>query len=570
MNPTHLLSTVMNRALPSILVASLTAVSASAQTSRFQFTDPTFPGVGWSVRGLGDVSGDGVPDLVTGTFRLDCGFGGCGGAPSRVAVLSGVDGAPLVDVIPAAPDGSGFAVDLVGDVDGDGVADFVIGAPFAPSHLQPDGEVRVHSGADGAVLHTIGAPAPFAGFGSSVAGVGDVDGDSIPDFAGAWSQAVHVYSGATGAQIHAFSSSISFPWRTDVSRYGDLDLDGRADVLVSFVESGPGLPGVVEIRSGANGTVLRSFAAPTPEPTFGWSIDAAGDVDGDGKIDVIVGAPQIDFSVMPSGPGYAAVFSSTGALIRKVDGTQMGGHFGIAVAGGGDVDGDAFADYAIAKSCEDGAAGCSREAFVHAGANGALLFTLPSAETGLEGMSLDFVGDLDGDTRTELAFGSACSEAWSQCGTLDVLSFGPGGGTSYCTAGTSSHGCVPSIATSGIPSASASSGFTISASGLEGQKQGLVFYGISGRLAQPWGTGTSFLCVKAPTQRTTVQSTGGAPQQCDGALAIDWLAYVAANPGALGAPFSAGDIVQAQAWYRDPPSPKTTSLTGAVEFVLVP
>jgi hypothetical protein len=154
---------------------------------------------------------------------------------------------------------------------------------------------------------------------------------------------------------------------------------------------------------------------------------------------------------------------------------------------------------------------------------------------------------------------------------LNKLSLGPTGPVVYCTAGTSSNGCVPSIGGTGVPSASASSGFTIHVAGVEGQKQGLLFYGVNGPAATPWGIGgTSFLCVKAPTQRMGVQLTGGTAGACDGALSEDWLAFMAAHPGALGQPISAGQSIRAQAWYRDPPAVKTTNLSDGLEFTLVP
>jgi streptogramin lyase len=141
----------------------------------------------------------------------------------------------------------------------------------------------------------------------------------------------------------------------------------------------------------------------------------------------------------------------------------------------------------------------------------------------------------------------------------------------YCTAGTSTNGCVPSIAASGTPSASASSGFTISVGQLEGQKSALVFYSISGRQASPWGlNSTSLLCVKAPVQRMAAQNSGGLGGSCNGAIGQDWLAFLAANPGALGAPFASGDVVQARGWYRDPPAAKTTNLSDGLEFTLEP
>ncbi|MBL8800932.1 MAG: hypothetical protein JNN27_02980 [Planctomycetes bacterium] len=143
--------------------------------------------------------------------------------------------------------------------------------------------------------------------------------------------------------------------------------------------------------------------------------------------------------------------------------------------------------------------------------------------------------------------------------------------STYCTAGTSTNGCVPSIGASGVPSASASAGFSIDVANLEGQKLGLVFYGVSGRLAAPWGVGSSsFLCVKSPTQRLPIQNSGGTSGACNGSTSRDWLAFVAASPTALGAPFSSGDVVDAQCWYRDPAAVKTTNLSDALEFLLAP
>ena len=142
--------------------------------------------------------------------------------------------------------------------------------------------------------------------------------------------------------------------------------------------------------------------------------------------------------------------------------------------------------------------------------------------------------------------------------------------TSYCTAGTTTNGCTATIAASGIPSVAASSGFTLSISNVEGQKQGLIFYGVNGRQAVQWGVGSSFLCVKSPTQRLPAQSSGGTVSSCNGSLSADWLAFIAANPTSLGVPFSAGATCQVQGWFRDPPAPKSTSLSDALEFTLVP
>jgi Tol biopolymer transport system component len=142
----------------------------------------------------------------------------------------------------------------------------------------------------------------------------------------------------------------------------------------------------------------------------------------------------------------------------------------------------------------------------------------------------------------------------------------------YCTAGTTTHGCVPAIAYTGTPSASASSGFTITVHSVEGMKQGILFYGVnnSGFVPHPWGGSSSYMCVRAPTQRTHSQNSGGTFNGCDGVLSIDWNAFMATHPTALGNPLQVGQAVYAQAWFRDPPSPKSTMLSDALQFSVGP
>lgn len=151
-----------------------------------------------------------------------------------------------------------------------------------------------------------------------------------------------------------------------------------------------------------------------------------------------------------------------------------------------------------------------------------------------------------------------------------ALGLGCGSTVSYCTSGTTTHGCTPHIAGNGTASASAASGFTLDVTGMEGAAPGLIFYGVSGRTASPWGASSSFVCVLPPTQRTGAQAGSGAAGSCNGTMSVDWNLFVAGHPNALGAPFSAGQLVDAQGWFRDPPSPKSTMLTDALEFPVCP
>jgi len=153
---------------------------------------------------------------------------------------------------------------------------------------------------------------------------------------------------------------------------------------------------------------------------------------------------------------------------------------------------------------------------------------------------------------------------------FDVSASAP---VTYCTPGTSTNGCLASIGASAQPSVTQANACTISVATVEGQKSGLIFYGIdnSGFTPTSWGVGgLSFLCVKAPAQRTTSQSSGGTVGLCDGSLTLDWDAFQLANPSALGNPWSAGADVFVQGWYRDPPAVKTTNLSDAVRLTYAP
>lgn len=164
-----------------------------------------------------------------------------------------------------------------------------------------------------------------------------------------------------------------------------------------------------------------------------------------------------------------------------------------------------------------------------------------------------------------VSFGSPAMDNFE---ALDISTAPP---TPFCTSSTTTNGCSPSMTASGSPSASASSGFNLLCTNVEGSKTGLIFYSISGEFPQPWAAGsTSFLCVKTPTQRTPASSTGGSPAQCNGALGLDFAAFMTANPGALGQPISAGQTFHAQTWFRDPPAPKTTNLSNGLRFTLLP
>lgn len=156
---------------------------------------------------------------------------------------------------------------------------------------------------------------------------------------------------------------------------------------------------------------------------------------------------------------------------------------------------------------------------------------------------------------------------------IHIVEGASGSPTPYCTAGTSTLGCVAQIAASANPSVSFANACNITVTNVEGQKAGIVFYGITtvGFTPHAWASGsTSWLCVKSPTQRTPIQQSGGTFGQCNGSFALDWNAFQQNHPSALGQPWTAGANVYLQSWYRDPPAPKSTNLSNALQMFYVP
>ena len=144
------------------------------------------------------------------------------------------------------------------------------------------------------------------------------------------------------------------------------------------------------------------------------------------------------------------------------------------------------------------------------------------------------------------------------------------GPRSYCTGGTTTNDCVATISASANPSVSGASACSISVTNVEGQKSGILFYGLLPHGIAWAPSSTSMLCVKAPTQRVALLNSNGTSGECDGVLPLDWDAYQASHPSALGQPWAAGQHAFVQGWFRDPPAPKTTHLSNAVELTYQP
>jgi hypothetical protein len=327
---------------------------------------------GRALGGAGDVDGDGLPDLVVGAPGADPAGNGSG----RVRVLRGLDGAVLWSADGGASfDGLGASVAGAGDVNGDGRDDVIAGAPGADGNT---GYARVYSGVGGAVLWTFPGDAPGDRAGAAVAGVGDLDGD------------------------------------------------GRDDVAVGFPGSGARTAGGgrVVVFSGADGALLLDIAGTDPYAGLGASVAGADDVDGDGAPDFLIGAPA--YSGVAANAGRVELYGAGGARLRRWEGTLAQDQLGFSVAGAGDFDGDGTPDLMVGIVGSDAGGQSAGEARVLSGRDGSILATLHGAPYDGLGRSVAGMGDLDGDGYADVAAGAPGSDAGgADAGQVRAVPGGP-------------------------------------------------------------------------------------------------------------------------------------------------
>jgi hypothetical protein len=374
-----------------------------------------------SVSGAGDVNGDGLTDLLIGTPNADPGgrrsagesyviFGKTGSAAVELSEIQAGRGGFAVRGS-AEGDTSGGSVSGAGDVNRDGLADLLIGAPSArpgrryfagESYVvfgKPGGEAvelsEVQAGRGGFVIRGR-AVEDFSG--SIVSDAGDVNGDGFADvlvgapraspsgrsYAG---ESYVVFGKAGGEAVDLAAVRVDQSWFAirgsaerdglgqNISGAGDVNGDGFADVLIGVPRADPGgrgnagesyvvfgRPGsetveLAEIEAGRGGFAIRGSVR---RDYSGSSVSGAGDVNGDGLADVLVGAPVAD----PGGRGDAGrsyvVFGKRGGeavelsdlqagrgglVIRGIEESDLSGR---SVSGAGDVNGDGLADLLIA------------------------------------------------------------------------------------------------------------------------------------------------------------------------------------------------------------------------------
>ncbi len=348
---------VMDFIIPSLGESTVFVYSGADGTLIHTLTKPPADSsngsVGYAIADAGDTNGDGVHDIIVGSPSTS----GIGTNPGHAYVYSGVNGSILLELSgQAANDAFGYAVGGAGDVNEDGFADLLVGAPGNDASGNASGRAYIFSGMDGSLIRNLDAEAAGDRFGSGTAGTGDIDGDDVGDQivgapgAGASGRA-YVYSGADGSLLFSTDADAggSTYGQFFVAGVGDVNRDGTRDVYVGDYGANGGR-GKAYVYSGVDGSVIHRFTSLINEgvgPGRG-----AGDVNGDGYADLLVG-----FYTSPIGAanaGKAVLFSGrTGTALRTMTSTTAGEAFGFDAVGVGDTNGDGYIDLLVSAASQN-------------------------------------------------------------------------------------------------------------------------------------------------------------------------------------------------------------------------
>jgi len=396
--------------------------------------------LGVSVGTAGDVNGDGYSDVIVGADLYDNGEPDEGRA---YVYLGSAAGLGAVEAWTAESDQAdawfGHGVATAGDVNGDGYSDVIVGAHVYDNGESDEGRAYVYLGSAAGLsaveAWTAGSDQPGASFGRSVAMAGDVNGDGYSDvIVGAHLYdedhsfdvgRAYVYLGSA-AGLSAVEAWTAEGDQTDgqfgfsVATAGDVNGDGYSDVIVGarLYDNGETDEGRanVYLGSAAGVSAVEAWTAEggQADAWFGRSVAMAGDVNGDGYSDVIVGARRYDNG--QDGEGRAYVYLGSAAGLSAVEawtaeGDQVNSGLGFSVATAGDVNGDGYSDVIIGAMGYTNGEAFEGRAYVYLGSAAGLgaveAWTAESNQAGASfGVSVGTAGDVNGDGYSDVIIGA--------------------------------------------------------------------------------------------------------------------------------------------------------------------
>lgn len=391
---------VAKRILVGVVVICWVASLGRAQTPIYSLPgEATGSLFGFACVGLGDGDGDGVRDFAIGVPGVGTG---------EVRVFSGRTGIERYRVLGnAAADLFGYAIDEVDDLDADGAADFVVGAPQLFAAPPTRGYARLISGRTGTTLTTISGDRDGGLFGFAVAAAGDVNRDGYRDViiggpnADGFAGYARVCSGRDGSPLRTWNGAAFEQFGFAVAAAGDIDADGYADVIVGGpggVSNG-GNAGTAVVYSGWSGAALLTLVGSAPSQFLGAAVAGIGDIDADGVTDLAIGGYGDASNGFGAGTAWI-VSGRDGSRLHTFFGDRSGDAFGVDLRGIGDADGDGCTDLLVGTHAE--------YARLFSGSDGRVLFDLPNHRHGHDhwGFRLGTAGDIDDDRAIDFFVGA--------------------------------------------------------------------------------------------------------------------------------------------------------------------
>ncbi|GGM98165.1 hypothetical protein GCM10010967_34980 [Dyadobacter beijingensis] len=391
--------------------------------------------LGMSVAGAGDINADGYGDVLAGAPFYSQGQTEEGAAFLYFGSPKGLGNKPTVIQSNQAYAHMGSAVASAGDLDADGYADIAVGAPHYDKVQADVGLTTIYSGSAFGI--NANPSAAIAGvqmneeMGRSVACVGDVNADGYADLmigsrlqgkGPANEGVVYIYPGSQAGMGKKPLSTLKSGQANaylgqSVASAGDVDGDGVSDVVIGchLYSHGQNNEGAVMIWHGTTSGPVPASALMVnqPESQFGYSVSGAGDIDGDGYDDIVVGAPRYDNGQADEGAAF--VFRGTANGIDSnpsnlLEADQADAAFGTSVSAAGDVDGNGYADLIVGAMHYHNGQDEEGAAFVYLGSSAGIQpipIRLESNVAGAwYGCAVAHAGDLNADGFSEIVIGA--------------------------------------------------------------------------------------------------------------------------------------------------------------------